>query len=398
MKSPKVIDKAEGVQALAHRNNVSSQLLKLISGHEFENLANQYQEGQKLHKLTHWAQLAAMTLAQLSGRANLWDVVDNLFTQAAKPYYLGSVVVSRSSLARVNEQKSYTLHKQLARKLLVPCLARAPRYGFRFKNELNSLNILTFVLCLSAFPWARSRTTKAAVKLHLGSDHEGMLPVCLSINDSKANDITSARPLQLPKGSIVVMDRGSTDYAWYHQLHTQGILFVARLGKNARYQITERRCVLKSKGLTSDQTIQLGGTKARNCPRMLRRIGFKDGETGKPDYFLTYKFDFAAPKFAEIFKTRWYFEPIFKWIKQNLKSMSLPGRSRNAVMTKIRIAICVNLLLAYREFVSRIDQSMQQILRFLQLNLFERRDLRNLRADDSPLPPAPQLQTCLRFS
>jgi putative transposase len=398
MKSPKVIDKQEGVQALAHNNTVFAQLLKLVPRHEFEALVNQHHTGRKLRKMTRWSQFLAMATAQLSSRSSLRDVVSNLTAQASKLYHLGAVIVSRSSLARVNEQQPYTLYEQLAGKLLAQCQARAPRHGFRFKNKLYSLDASTIDLCLSVFPWARFRTTKGAVKLHVGLDHEGMLPSFLTITDGKTHDISAARALRLPKGSIVVMDRGYNDYAWYNQLNSQGIFFVTRLRKNARYRVTERRSVIKSKGLSSDQTIELSGTKAGNCTIPLRRIGFKDAETGIQYYFLTNNFKLAAITIAEIYKARWQIELFFKWIKQNLKIKSFLGTSRNAVMTQIWIAICVYLLLAYLKFVSRIGQSMQQILRLMQLNLFERRGLHGLLVGDPPEPTHAQLQTSLQFS
>lgn len=383
---------------MAHHNTVFSQLLKLVPRHEFEALANRHHEGRKLRKMTRWSQLTAMMLAQLSGRSSLRDVVSNLSAQTAKLYHLGAGVVTRSSLARVNERQPYTLYEQLAGKLLARCQGHAPRHGFRFKNKLYSLDASTIDLCLSVFPWARFRTTKGAVKLHVGLDHDGMLPTFLSITDGKTHDITAARALQLPKGSIVVMDRGYTDYAWYNQLNFKGIFFVTRLRKNARYRVVERRKVLKSKGLTSDQTIQLTGTKAANCPISLRRIGYTDVQTGKRYYFLTNHFDLAAATIAEIYKARWQIELFFKWIKQNLKIKSFLGTTKNAVMTQIWIAICVYLLLAYLKFASVIGKSLQEILRLLQLNLFERRDLRGLLVGDPPGPPVSQLQTSLQFS
>jgi putative transposase len=398
MKSPKVIEKQEGVQALAHHNTVFSQLLKLVPRHEFETLANQHHEGRKLRKMTRWSQFVAMALAQLSGRVSLRDVVSNLSAQSAKLYHLGSTVVSRSSLARVNEKQSYSLYEQLAGRLLTQCQRRAPRHGFRFKNKLYSLDASTIDLCLSVFPWAKFRTTKGAVKLHVGLDHDGLLPAFLTITDGKTHDIITARALRLPKGSILVVDRGYTDYAWYNQLNSQGIFFVTRLRKNARYRVSERRDVIKSKGLTSDQTIQLTGAKAGNCPIILRRIGFKDAQTGIQYFFLTNNFDLAASTIAEIYKARWQIELFFKWIKQNLKIKSFLGTSRNAVMTQIWIAICIYLLLAYLKFASQINQSFQQILRLLQLNLFERRSLRDLLFGDPQKPEIQPLQTRLQFS
>ena len=220
----------------------------------------------------------------------------------------------------------------------------------------------------------------------------------MTITDGKTHDITAARSLELAYGSIVVFDRGYTDYAWYNQLNSKAIFFVTRQRKNARYRVTERRSVNKSKGLTSDQTIQLTGAKAGKCPIALRRIGFKDAETGTRYYFLTNNFHLAASTIAEIYKSRWQIELFFKWIKQNLKIKSFLGTSKNAVMTQIWIAVCIHLLLAYLKFVSKIGRSLQQILRLLQLNLFERRDLQALLRGDPPEPKVSTLQTKLQFS
>ena len=383
---------------MAHNNTVFSQLLKLVPRHEFETLANQHHTGRRLRKMTRWSQFVAMTLSQLSGRVSLRDVVSNLSAQTAKLYHLGSTVVTRSSLARVNEQQPYSLYEQLAGKLYAQCQGRAPRHGFRFKNKLYSLDASTIDLCLSVFPWAKFRTTKGAVKLHVGLNHDGLLPAFMTITDAKTHDITAARSLQLPKGSIVVMDRGYNDYTWYNRLNSQGVFFVTRLRKNACYRVTERRRVIKSKGLTSDQTIHLTGTKASNCPIPLRRIGFKDVETGIQYYFLTNNFELAASTISEIYKARWQIELFFKWIKQNLQIKSFLGTSRNAVMTQIWIAICVYLLLAYLKFASQIDKSFQQILRLLQLNLFDRRELRGLLVGDPPEQAVLQFQTRLQLS
>jgi IS4 transposase len=170
---------------------------------------------------------------------------------------------------------------------------------------------------------------------------------------------------------------------------------VTRLRKNARYRVTEYRSVIKCKDLTSDQTIELTGTKGGNC---MIPIGFKDAETGVQYDFLTNNFKLAASTIAEICKARWQIELFFKWLKQNLKIKSFLGTSRNAVMTWIWIAICVYLILAYLKFVSRIGQIMQQILRLVQLNLFERRGLHDLLVGDPPEPSPPQIQTSLQFS
>ena len=383
---------------MAHHNTVFAQLLKLVPRHEFESLANQHHCGRKLRKMTRWAQFVAMATAQLSSRNSLRDVVSNMAAQARKLYHLGIRSVSRSSLSRVNASQPYELYEALFAKLLARCQARAPKHPFKFKNKLYSLDASTIDLCLSVFPWARFRATKGAVKLHVGLDHEGLLPAFVALTDGKTHDLSAARALQLPSGSIVVMDRGYNDYAWYNQLNNNDIFFVTRLKTNARYRVIERRKVLKTKGLTSDQTIELTGARAKDCPIRLRRIGYQDANTGIQYTFLTNHFTLAASTIADIYKARWQIELFFKWIKQNLKVKSFLGTSKNAVMTQIWIAMCVYLLLSYIKFLNNIRPSLQQILRLLQLNLFERRELLELLRGDPPEPLVSPNQAALVFS
>ena len=184
---------------------------------------------------------------------------------------------------------------------------------------------------------------------------------------------------------MVAIDRGYNDYGWFNQLTKKGIFFVTRLKSNAEYRVIERREVNTKQGLSSDQTIEFTGIQtAKKCPIQLRRIGYRDPETGKHYVFLTNHFTLAAKTIADIYKARWQVELFFKWVKQNLKIKSFIGTSKNAVMTQIWIALCVYLLLAFIKFQSKLKKSMQQILRLLQLNLFEKRDLLALLRGDPP--------------
>jgi len=324
-----------------------------------------------------------MAMSQLSGRNSLRDIVDNICSQAHRLYHLGSARLSRSNLSRINEAKPYALYEALFGKLLSRCQGKAPGHDFRFKNPLYSLDASTIDLCLSVFPWADFRTTKGVIKLHVGLNHAGYLPEFVTVTEGKTHDVIVGRTLKFPKGSIVVIDRGYNDYAWYNQLTEKGIFFVTRLKSNAKTRVVCRRPVLAEKGLTSDQTIEFTGVQtSKKCPIQLRRIGYRDTESGKHYVFLTNNFKLAAKTIADTYKARWQVELFFKWIKQNLKIKSFVGTSKNAVMTQIWVALCVYLLLAYIKFQSKLNRSMQQILRLLQLNLFEKRDLMALLRGD----------------
>nr|WP_269449620.1 IS4 family transposase [Acidihalobacter aeolianus] len=245
---------------------------------------------------------------------------------------------------------------------------------------------------MSVFPWADFRTTKGAIKLHVGLNHAGYLPEFVTVTEGKNHDVIVGRTLAFPKESIVVIDKGYNDYTWYKQLTERGIFFVTRLKTNAKYRIVSRRPVLKGRGLICDQTIEFGGPQtAKKCPVQLRRIAYRDSETGKRYVFLTNNFKLAAKTIADIYKARWQVELFFKWIKQNLKIKSFVGTSKNAVMTQIWIALCMYLLLAFLKFQSKLQKSTQQILRLLQMNLFEKRDLMALLRGDPPGDKQPNI-------
>ncbi len=385
MKSRQVIVKQEGNQALSHHDTVFSQLLKLIPRHEFETLAKQHHTGRSFRTASRWSQFVSMAMAQLSGRSSLRDIVESLSAQAHRLYHLGSTKLSRSNLSRINDAKPYDLYEALFGKLLSRSQGVVPGHSFRFKNPLYSLDASTIDLCLSVFPWADFRTTKGAIKLHVGLNHAGYLPEFVTVTEGKKHDVTVGRTLDFPKGSIVAIDKGYNDYAWYNQLTEKGIFFVTRLKSNAKYRIVSRRPVLKHKGLICDQTIEFTGTQtAKKCPAQLRRIAYQDAESGKRYVFLTNNFKLAAKTIADIYKARWQVELFFKWIKQNLKIKSFVGTSKNAVMTQVWIALCVYLLLAFLKFQSKLQKSTQQILRLLQTNLFEKRDLVALLRGDPP--------------
>ena len=377
---------------MAHCNTILSQILNLVPRHEFETLAIRHHSGRSFRTASRWSQFVTMAMAQLSGRNSLRDIVENISSQTHRLYHLGSAKLSRSNLSRINEDKPYALYEALFGKLLSRCQGKAPGHDFRFKNPLYSLDASTIDLCLSAFPWADFRTTKGAIKLHVGLNHAGYLPEFVTVTEGKTHDVIIGRTLKFPKGSIVAIDRGYNDYAWYNQLTGKGIFFVTRLKSNAKTRVVRRHPVLKGKGLTSDQTIEFTGVQtAKKCSIQLRRIGYRDPETGKHYVFLTNNFKLAAKTIADIYKARWQVELFFKWIKQNLKIKSFTGTSKNAVMTQIWIAMCVYLILAFIKFQSKLTKSMQQILRLLHMNLFEKRDLMALLRGDPAYDNQPDI-------
>lgn len=380
---------------MAHHNTVFWQLLKRVPRHQFDRLAEAHHVGRRFRKTSRWSQFVALAMGQLSGRQSLRDVVANAEAQQARWYHLGARRVTRSTLARVNEQQPCDFYEALFGTLYQRCKAHRPGHGFHFKNPLYSLDSTLIDLSLQLFPWGHFALSKAAMKLHLGLDHRGHLPAFAALTGARTADIDVARSLSLPRGSIVVFDKGYDDYSWYTALTKQGVFFIGRQKRHARYRVIERRAVNKSQGLICDQTIELTGTKSRRENLVpLRRIVYRDADTGRRYVFLSNHFRLSAKTIAACYKQRWQIELFFKWIKQNLKIKAFLGTSRNAVMTQIWVALCVYLMLAYLKYVSKIHASLQTIIRLLQLNLFARRDLLALIRGHptNPEPPNPQTQ------
>lgn len=327
-----------------------------------------------------------MGMAQLSGRQSLRDIQSNLEAQRHKLYHLGAKPIARSTLARLNEKQPAALYENVFYTLLNRCRNMPGQHKFRFKNPLYSLDASAIDLSMKAFPWAAHREDTANVKLSVGLNHGTCVPEFVAVSDGQENDMVQGRCFDFPKGSIVAFDKGYVDYQWFKSLTDKGIFFVTRLRAKAVYAVRERRFADTSRGVLSDQLIQLNSAhaKKRGAP-LLRRIGYRDAETGKFYEFLTNQLHMAAATIAAIYKDRWRIEIFFKTLKQNLKIKAFLGTSRNAVLTQLWIAMITYLLLAFARHSARSGWTPQRILRVMQVNLFERRSLKELL---DPSPPA----------
>jgi len=364
---------------MAHRNTIFRQMLQLVDRHVFNRVERErFKSGRQYRSLNRWQQFTAMMLAQLAGNSSLRDIAQQFEGQAKRLYHLGLRAVKRSTLADANAGRPAEFFEAIFQQQYARCGALAPRKKFHFQNKLYSFDSSVVDLCLSIFPWAKFRRTKGGIKLHTLLDHEGYIPAFVDVTTANVADVTIARLLKLPVGSIIVMDRGYVDFSLFSQLHAKGILFVTRMKRGMCYRVVERRESDRAQGVTSDQTIEFTGSKAKNCPIGLRRVGYRDTETGKHYFFLTNVFDLPAKTIADIYKERWQVELFFKWIKQNLKIKSFLGTSKNAVMTQIWIALITLLMIAYYKFMSNLSLSFSQILKLVRLNLFLRKNLKEL--------------------
>ena len=369
---------------MSHQNTVFHQLLKPTLRQDFERLANQHHHGQKLRSATRWDQFIAMLMSQLSCRQSLRDIQSNLESQQEKLYHLGAKKIARSTLARINEEQPASLYQQLFSNLLKHCENSKIAHKFRFKNPLYSLDASHIDVSLSLCAWAKVHESKASIKLTVGLNHSNTIPEFVALGNGIENDMVQGRSLKFPSGSIVVFDKGYVDYQWFAEMTDEKVSFVTRLRPKTVYQVKSKNKILTCKGILADESIELCSdyAKKRGAPKLLRRIEFYDKAKKRTFEFLTNNFHLAASTIAAIYKDRWKVELFFKAIKQNLKLKAFIGRSRNAILTQIWIALIAYLLVSFAKHLAQEGWTVQRMLRIIQVNLFERKYLKSLFSPD----------------
>ena len=198
-----------------------------------------------------------------------------------------------------------------------------------------ALDATTIDLCLSVFPWARFRSTKAAVKLHTLLDLQGAIPSFVHISDGKLHDVNVLDLLIPEPGAIYLMDRAYGDFLRFYRLHQAGAFFVTRAKNNLDARRVYSRQRDPANGVLSDHLVRLGGTRSsKRYPEHLRRVRFRDPETNRVLVFLTNRMDFDALTICNLYRSRWHVELFFKWIKQHLRIKRFFGTSENADRTR----------------------------------------------------------------
>ncbi len=320
-------------------------------------------------------QFLTMAFAQMTFREGLRDIEACL--RGSRHLYAMGIrgTVTRTNLAYANEYRDWRVFATLAQVLI-----RKTRrlYGpedrdLQIDEMVYALDSTTIDLCLSLFPWADFRATKAAIKMHTMIDLCGSVPVFISITEGRVHDVNILDEITPEPGSIYVMDRGYVDFDRLHQLHDAKAYFVVRAKSNLCFHVAQSRPVDRSSVLKCDQIIRLKGPRCKMLyPAKLRRVSFRDPETGKILVFLTNHFGLPASTITALYKSRWHIELFFKWIKQNLRIKAFFGTTENAVKTQIWIAICVYLMVACLKKIHQIPESLGRILQIISVNVFQK--------------------------
>jgi Domain of unknown function (DUF4372)/Transposase DDE domain len=353
-----------------------AQLMDFLPWSTFDRIVARYDGNRAVRTLSCAAQYQAMAFAQITYRESLRDIEACLSAQSAKLYHMGfRGPVRRSTLSDANEARDWRIYAEFAQRLIAQ--ARRLYAGDDLDADLSStvyaLDSTTIDLCLSVFPWAHFRSTKAAVKMHTLLDLRGNIPSFIYISDGKLHDVHALDMLLPEPGAIYVMDRGYVDFARLHALHQAGAFFVTRAKSNLDAHRVYSAPVDRSTGLICDQTITLDGYYTRrDYPGHLRRIRFRDTETGRTLVFLTNQTTLPALTICALYKSRWRVELFFKWIKQHLRIKRFYGTSENAVKTQIWIAVSVYVLVAIVRKRLGLEPSLYTLLQVLSVTIFEK--------------------------
>jgi len=355
---------------------VFAQLTQHLPLTTFRRCVSRYQGEHKVKSFSCLDQFLTMAFAQITFRESLRDIEACLRAQRAKLYHLGlRSVVARNTLANANSVRDWRIYADFAQSLIG--IARKlyvdEPFGVELKETVYALDTTTIDLCLSVFPWAPFRSTKAAVKMHTLLDLRGNIPSFIHISDGKMHEVNILNQLLPEPGAFYVMDRGFLDFERLYRFHEAGSFFVIRGKVNLKARRRYSHPVDRTTGLICDQTVILTGFySAKGYQAPLRRIRFKDPETAKTLIFLTNNFTLPALTVTELYRCRWQVELFFKWIKQHLRIKSFFGTSENAVKTQIWIAISVYVLVAIVKKRLNIEASLYEMLQILSLTLFEK--------------------------
>jgi hypothetical protein len=353
-----------------------AQVMDFLPWKTFHRIVDRYGGDHRTRSLSCAEQFRVMAFAQLTYRESLRDIEVCLAAQAGKLYHMGiGAAVARSTLADANESRDWRIYFELAQRLIVKARALYvdEEFGVELANTVYALDATTIDLCLSMFPWAPFCSTKAAVKLHTLLDLRGAIPTFIHISDGKMHDVNVLDLLVIEAGAFYVMDRAYLDFKRLYELDQARAFFVTRAKRNLDARRLYSAPVNRDTGLVCDQTIALNGFyAAKHYPSHLRRIRYRDPESGKTLVFLTNQFALPALTICGLYRCRWQVELFFKWIKQHLRIKRFYGTSENAVRSQIWIAISVYVLVAIIKKQLRLDVTLHTLLQILSLTLFEK--------------------------
>lgn len=359
--------------------SVFAQVMAYIPRKVFELAVERYQGNRRIRRFSCQDQLRCMAFGHLSGRSSLRELAIGLKSLGKRLYHCGiRARVSRNTLADANHARDARIFMDTALAMAQATRALLPVDPDLARLDLQAyaLDSTTIDLCLQLFPWAFFRRTKAGVKMHTLLDLRAGIPSFVLLTSAHTKDVHILDNMVIEPGAFYVLDRAYLDFERFCRLDRSKAFFVTRSKKNLTARVVERKEVDSSLGVISDQSIRLTGPKSRKrYPDLIRRVRFKDPESGKRLVFITNNFLLSADTIALLYKKRWQVELFFKWVKQHLKIKAFYGNTPNAVATQIWVGVIVFVLIHRIKADLGLTQSPNEIFHILELSLTEKMPL-----------------------
>ena len=385
------------IQAMSHPTTVLGNLLSHLERSDFESAVREHAGDLRVRTLDTNTLMKTLIYGQVTSAFSVREIETSLAVNSSKLYHCGLKLVKRSTLCDALEKRDHRIFETAFNSLVAKARLIAGNTGHRFKNPLKIIDASTIELCLARFDWAKFRTTKGAVKLHLKLDGDMFYPEQAILTTGAVHEVNEMDNLCQKQGEIYVMDRGYIDYKRLYNIELCKSFFVTRMKANCDYENVEKTSSSKNGSIRYDGIIRLKGKYCTdNYPELIRKVCYHDNEYNRDYVFITNNFDLSAQDIADIYKSRWRVELFFKWIKQNLKIKTFWGTSKNAVFIQIWVALIVSLLLWIHKNVDGIKASTQRIIQSMKTTILTHRTISSLFVlESSPNIPVFD-QLCLR--
>ncbi|GHS93342.1 IS4 family transposase [Bacteroidia bacterium] len=358
---------------------VFAQLVSFLNEDKFRRIVNKYQGNRYVKHFTCWNQLLALMFGQLSNRESLRDLSIALAAHHSKCYHLGmGKNVSKSSLARANQDRNYRIFEEYAYFLVNEAQQKRKTDIFKLGGNIYAFDSTTIDLCLAVFWWAKFRKKKGGIKIHTLYDVETQIPTFFHITEASVHDSKAMKEIPYESGSYYIFDRAYNNFKMLYKIHQIDAYFVVRAKKNLQYKSIKWKRKLP-KNVLSDTIIELTGFYPKQYyPEQLRMVKYWDEEQEREFVFITNAAHIAALQVAELYKNRWQVELFFKWLKQHLKIKRFWGTTENAVRIQIYAAICTYCLVAIVQHDMQLDRSTYEVLQILSISLMDKTHLKDL--------------------
>ena len=358
---------------------VFAQLVSFLNRSKFNRIVAKYDGDKYVKSFTCWNQLLTMMFGQLTNRESLRDLIVALEAHSGKTYHMGiGKSASRSNLSKANEQRDYRIFEEFAYHLINEARTKRHTDIFNLGGNVYAFDSTTIDLCLAVFDWAKFRSKKGGIKMHTLYDVETQVPAFVHITNASVHDSKAMPEIPLEAGAYYIFDRGYNDFGSLFRIHTIGACFVVRAKNNVKYRVLKWKRRLP-KGVLSDSIVEFTVYKSHKAyPEKLRRVVYKDEETGVEYTYLTNDLNSSALVIAELYRNRWSVELFFKWIKQHLKIKKFWGTSENAVRIQIYCAIISYCLVAIVQHDMKLERSVYEVLQIVGISMTDKTPLRDL--------------------